>query len=678
MTAHREQKRLDVGWECNLFRPHAGLAASFFLGLLLLTGCGSKTTHAPAGKINVTVLCSSLAEKPTGYVPSEIAGLFIPVNTGDAEYYPNISIQRIDVLPTPAPISSAVNSTVGRSVETMLGTWNPAKELRAAHLQIARTPVGKAYSDEADATKRPWDVALSDAVPRYRAKAVFALDPSSDPTSNRVLTIGALSIPILPNAAAVREALKRSLPAPGSANTRAGKAPEYLVVYLGSGASATASATPAPDASRQDLAAAATLRLHGSNTIGSALAPALLEEFLKRENATNIRRIATDDPLQTIIQAALPGQAKEQIFEVSAHGSKTAFIDLPREQCEIGMSSRRITPEEAQACATAGFGNMYSQNCEHILGLDGIAIIINHNNNVPSLSKEQLAGIFSGSIKDWREVGGSPGFIVVYARDESSGTFDTFRALVLAGANLVSTAHRVADNKELSSRVANDPMAIGFVGRPFIGDNKAVPISDKGTIPFVPNRFTISTEDYPLSRRLYLYTPANPPNPLVRKFIEYALADNDGQELVVRTGFVAVGKTPVAQPVAVPRQAPPEYVRETQNASRLDLNFRFRTGSSELDSKAIRDLDRVAGLLRAPEYTGKYLLLFGFADSTGTQPQNLALSKERARAVGRELQTRGIVPSVISGFGQDLPISSNDTPEGKEKNRRVEVWVRDR
>ena len=52
------------------------------------------------------------------------------------------------------------------------------------------------------------------------------------------------------------------------------------------------------------------------------------------------------------------------------------------------------------------------------------------------------------------------------------------------------------------------------------------------------------------------------------------------------------------------------------------------------------------------------------------------LADDRAKTVADQLEMRGIKPSVVHGFGKDMPIASNDTEDGREKNRRVEVWLR--
>jgi len=73
-------------------------------------------------------------------------------------------------------------------------------------------------------------------------------------------------------------------------------------------------------------------------------------------------------------------------------------------------------------------------------------------------------------------------------------------------------------------------------------------------------------------------------------------------------------------------------------------------------------------------YSGQNILLFGFADSTGSSQANDALSKNRADSVARQFEQRGVNPSAVLGFGSELPVASNETPDGRENNRRVEIW----
>jgi phosphate transport system substrate-binding protein len=420
----------------------------------------------------------------------------------------------------------------------------------------------------------------------------------------------------------------------------------------------------------------AILRLSGSNTIGSKLGPALVEEFLKSQGAQNVQRTpGAKDELAIV--ATLPGQSSPSAVEIKAHGSKTAFEDLGSGKADIGMASRNIKNDEKAALAS--LGDMTSRASENVLGLDGLGIIVNQANSLEALTEEQIRDIFTGTTTDWSQVGGAPGPIQLYARDDKSGTFDTFKELVLHGAQLASSAKRFEDSTELSNEVAGDVKGIGFIGMPYILNAKALKVSAKGAVPMRPTVLTVRTEDYLLSRRLYLYTPTTSQNPWVRKFVEFALSDA-GQKIVDSMGFVGQAITKEAIPkredAVVATNLPPAYERLIQDAERLPFNFRFRTGSDELDTKAYRDLGRLAQFMGDRSYQNRQVLLLGFADSTGRVEKNLELSRRRAHSVERELRSEGIRVGAVEGFGAELPVAGNDTEEGREKNRRVEVWVR--
>ncbi len=130
---------------------------------------------------------------------------------------------------------------------------------------------------------------------------------------------------------------------------------------------------------------------------------------------------------------------------------------------------------------------------------------------------------------------------------------------------------------------------------------------------------------------------------------------------------------PTLPPIA---DLPPGYVRLTANAQRLSVNFRFRTGSSQLDNKAVDDLDRVTAYLASASAHDKQVMLIGFADNKGSTQSNQTLSNERAKIVDRQFSSRGVLAGVSTGFGSAVPVASNETDDGREKNRRVEVWLR--
>ena len=204
----------------------------------------------------------------------------------------------------------------------------------------------------------------------------------------------------------------------------------------------------------------------------------------------------------------------------------------------------------------------------------------------------------------------------------------------------------------------------------YVLHNKALAISEgAGTTAIFPTRFTIGTEDYALARRLYFYTPTSASN-TVKDFAQFAISLL-GQNIVEKTGLISQNiKVENAYPL---KGAPKKYNEYTKIAKRLSLNFRFNYGDKELDNKGKRDLQRLIHFME--QNNGRRLVLMGFSDSIGAKIKNTQLSLTRAMSVERELVARGIPVMAIEGLGEALPVANNNTETGRERNRRVEVWL---
>jgi phosphate transport system substrate-binding protein len=111
------------------------------------------------------------------------------------------------------------------------------------------------------------------------------------------------------------------------------------------------------------------------------------------------------------------------------------------------------------------------------------------------------------------------------------------------------------------------------------------------------------------------------------------------------------------------------------SACRLTLNVRFDATTGQLDTRALRDLQRLPALLEAPPFAGKSLMLFGFTDGAD-RFKAWAISRARADTVAAQLRARGLDVIAVRGFGADMPVADDTTEEGREKNRRVEIWLR--
>jgi phosphate transport system substrate-binding protein len=360
----------------------------------------------------------------------------------------------------------------------------------------------------------------------------------------------------------------------------------------------------------------------------------------------------------------------------ASFAASSAFEALVDGSADLGMASRPVNAEEAAKLAAANLGDMRSPSNEHVVALDGIAVVVHASNPLKSVRREALRDVFGGAVHDWAALGAGSGAIRVHAREEKSGTYDTFRALVLGGKPLVADAERHSDSASISDAVAHDPLSIGFVGLASVGDTRAVALGDASSLPVYPTPLTVTTEDYLLARRLYLYTPAQPPRRATHDLLKFALS-SDGQAVVSRVGFVDL-ELGVTDPEPCGRGCTGAYARATAHARRLSTNFRFRAGNNELDSRALQDIERLVAFVRARAKDGagtRDLRLLGFSDASGDAALARRASVALARTVAEELAARGVHTTMVSGFGADMPLASNADDAGREKNRRVEVWL---
>ncbi|MCL2877604.1 MAG: phosphate ABC transporter substrate-binding protein [Acidobacteria bacterium] len=228
---------------------------------------------------------------------------------------------------------------------------------------------------------------------------------------------------------------------------------------------------------------------------------------------------------------------------VTGGGSGTGFAALINKTCDIAMSSREIEEKELTAAAEKNVAPI-----AYMVGLDGLAILVNKKNPVNKLTLEQLRDIFMAKITNWKEVGGENKRIVILSRESNSGTHMFFKEHVLRHDDKKSKdefAPRsllMPSSQAIYDEVSQNPNALGYVGMGYINDNVkalSVAVNENGDY-FYPDSKNVMTGEYPISRPLYLYTSGQPQG-VVREFIDFALSD-EGQRIVEETDFVPINK----------------------------------------------------------------------------------------------------------------------------------------
>ena len=385
------------------------------------------------------------------------------------------------------------------------------------------------------------------------------------------------------------------------------------------------------------------------------------------------------------------------LFDLKRYGTATAFAALQDGSAQIGMASRPITDEEAARLAAAGTPNIRGPQNEHVLALDGLIVIVAQDNPAVSLSIDNVAKIFAGQLTDWSQVGLPPGRINVYSVSRRSGTFSSFDALVMQprGLTFTTSARFLLSTAEVSDAVAADANGIGVTSFPFLRDAKGLNIESSCGLITRPSVFAVKTEEYPLTRRIYLYTLNKPAHPHAKGFLDFALS-KEAQRMIADAQFVdqtpnSLGFDDQGGRIAYALNAPGEdfdiaqmrqLIADLNGARRLSITFRFRSAAIDLDTKSRADIDRLVALAATRELRGKQIMLLGFADALGPYQVNNALSLRRATHVRDTLLAAAkgsIDPSLVvhKGYSELAPVACNDQIAGRDLNRRVEVWVRD-
>ncbi len=451
------------------------------------------------------------------------------------------------------------------------------------------------------------------------------------------------------------------------------------------------------EACPQNMMFGAAFGIDGSRTIGAKLMPALIQGYADSMDATMVAEIGPD-PDALMLRIVHPNGREMAAIDVREEGTAEGFRAMADNDAAIAMASRRARDRDIDLLRPAGIDDLRDTDNEHVLALDGVVAITHPGNPIRSISMDELALIFSGQLTDWSQLGGPPGPVDVYAREDGSGTIEAFAAQVLAprGLAMAPAVKRFDSDIEVADGVAADPAGIGLTAIAYQRAAKALPIRQACGLLSYPTTFAMKAEEYPLISRLYLYTPPTGMPAHAKQLVDFALSDA-AQPLIAETGFVdqRIESRALDQQGArlVHGVAGEEefsldlmrgMLRELDDATRLSVTFRFTTGSSELTPKSRLDARKLAEELSRGVYAGRDILLVGFTDSIGKFDLNRWLSVKRAETVEQEL--RATLPPgaldqagiVVMGYGELTPVGCNDSLEGRTANRRVEVWIRNR
>ena len=227
---------------------------------------------------------------------------------------------------------------------------------------------------------------------------------------------------------------------------------------------------------------------------------------------------------------------EETVIQVSGGGSGTGIAALLNGTTDVCEASRDMKPKEYKLAEKAGV-----EPYRVSVSLDGIAVYLHNDNQVTEFSLAQLKGIYTGQIKNWKEVGGKDARIILYGRENNSGTYAFFKEHVLEKEDYAEETQTLPGTAAVVNAVSKDKNGIGYGGIAWAkGVKFALVKVDEKSPAIEPTMENVSDGTYPISRDLYWFFNGKPTGDL-KKLVNWALSPA-GQKIAEEIGYVPLSK----------------------------------------------------------------------------------------------------------------------------------------
>ncbi|MCI0405355.1 MAG: phosphate ABC transporter substrate-binding protein [candidate division Zixibacteria bacterium] len=223
------------------------------------------------------------------------------------------------------------------------------------------------------------------------------------------------------------------------------------------------------------------------------------------------------------------------VIQVTGGGSGTGIAALINGTTDICQASRPMKPSEKTKLKERYF----TQGIELPVAKDGLAVYLHESNPVEKLSLEQLKAIYTGQVTNWKQVGGPDAKIILYGRENNSGTYVFFKDKVLMGADFAPQTATLPGTAAVVNAVAKDKLGIGYGGAAYAKGIKFCKVSEKTDgEAFGPDLEHVENGKYPLARDLYWYFRTKPAGD-IKKLVDWVLSP-EGQKVVSEVGYFPV------------------------------------------------------------------------------------------------------------------------------------------
>jgi phosphate transport system substrate-binding protein len=222
-------------------------------------------------------------------------------------------------------------------------------------------------------------------------------------------------------------------------------------------------------------------------------------------------------------------------IQVTGGGSGTGISALINGTTDICQASREMKSDEKNSLKE----RYQTSGVEIKVARDGLSVYLNASNPIKQLTMEQLRLIFTGKIVNWKELGGRDAKIILYSRENSSGTYVFFKEHVLKNADYSPRAQSMPGTAAVVNAVAKEKNAIGYGGAAYAKGITVVAVKRDDNSPAVtPDLAHVQDGSYPLARPLFFYLRDKPAGE-VKSFVDWVLS-KEGQDIVTKVGYFPV------------------------------------------------------------------------------------------------------------------------------------------
>lgn len=224
-----------------------------------------------------------------------------------------------------------------------------------------------------------------------------------------------------------------------------------------------------------------------------------------------------------------------QIVMVTGGGSGTGIAALINGTTDICQSSRPMKQDEKLKLRD----RFQTMGVEIPVAKDGLAVYVHPSNPIQELTIDQLKLVYEGKVTNWKQLGGKEATIILYGRENSSGTYSFFKDHVLGGRDFSPRVQTLPGTAAVVNAVAKDPNGIGYGGAAYAKGVRDVAMkADVKSPAYLPTAEHVNSNKYPLARDLYFYLRKTPTGD-TKRFIDWILSP-DGQKLAVAVGYFPV------------------------------------------------------------------------------------------------------------------------------------------